>query len=1035
MESHQFYFLLLVIIKSFQISYSGSLSNVTDELALLTFKNLITNTNSVLDHNWTTDVSFCYWIGVTCNSRRQRVRALSVPNMNLEGTISPSIANLSFLVMLNLGNNSFHGSLPNGLGLLPRLRMIDIHINKLEGDIPQSLFQSQKLQKILLAYNRFNGDLWGEPWNFPELRVLNLTGNNLTGTIFPSMGNISRLERLILDGNSLAGEIPEEMGNLSHIIELDISNNQLTGLVPQSIFNISSLQALYLKNNRLSGHFELKAENLLINLEVLNFDFNNVQGEIHKVIFNISSFSYIGFTDNHLSGPLPASAGLGLPNLKGIFLSANMLNGELPASITNASKLLILELSYNFFTGSIPMNLGDLRQLQILNLAGNQLTNDPENLELGFLNSLVECNLLQFIALRQNPLNGNLPDSVANLSSLIGLMSDSAQIQGHIPRGIGNLTSMLTLVLTRNNLTGSIPPEIGALKQLQRLYLNKNKLQGTIPNELCNLINVGETALSNNELSGPIPDCIGNLSELQIIRFGSNKLMSSIPSGLWEIKSLRKVDFIHNALEGKLPPEIGNLEVVEAIDLSGNTLSGEIPSRVGDLKYLTYLSLSKNLFQGPIPPCLGNLLSLEFLDLSSNVLSGTIPKSLEKLPYLQQINVSLNYLQGEIPSKGAFSNSSAKSFMGNQGLCGLPKFQVLPCVGNTSKRTGGKKLLLELIVPLIAAVLLVSALVFMWIMHQKKKGRGETSSPVNQSKIVMHPMVSCLELELATDNFSRSNLFGVGSFGSVYKGVLSDGNLVAVKVLNLEQEKALKSFDAECEVMRTIRHRNLVKVITTCSREGLRAIVLQYMPNGSLENWLYKEDYHLDYLQRINIMLDVAMALDYLHHGIDEPVVHCDLKPSNVLLDEDMVAHLSDFGISKILAENRLAAQTQTLGTIGYIAPEYGAEGIVSTKGDVYSYGIMLMETFTKRKPTDEVFTANWALRQWVESSCPNAVMEVIDADLLKEEEEIGTKLEDSLLSVIELALECSREMPEQRISMTEVAIRLKKIKEKAHGN
>lgn len=157
----------------------------------------------------------------------------------------------------------------------------------------------------------------------------------------------------------------------------------------------------------------------------------------------------------------------------------------------------------------------------------------------------------------------------------------------------------------------------------------------------------------------------------------------------------------------------------------------------------------------------------------------------------------------------------------------------------------------------------------------------------------------------------------------MYKGILSNGTIVAVKVLNLQLEVASKSFDAECEALRMIRHRNLVKVITTCSLPNLefRALVMQYMSNGSLERWLYSHNYCLNLLQRVNIMVDVASALDYLHYGQSQSVVHCDLKPANILLDEDMVAHVGDFGVAKILVENKDATQTKTLGTIGYIAP------------------------------------------------------------------------------------------------------------------
>ncbi|XP_047306333.1 probable LRR receptor-like serine/threonine-protein kinase At3g47570 [Impatiens glandulifera] len=292
---------------------------------------------------------------------------------------------------------------------------------------------------------------------------------------------------------------------------------------------------------------------------------------------------------------------------------------------------------------------------------------------------------------------------------------------------------------------------------------------------------------------------------------------------------------------------------------------------------------------------------------------------------------------------------------------------------------------------------------------------------------IEHRMISYSELVRATENFSESNLLGSGSYGVVYRGILADDStIVAVKVLNLQQEGAYKSFDAECRVLRSVRHRNLVKVITSCSNPEFKALILQYMSNGSLDKWLYTQNYRLDLLQRLSIMLDVAFALEYLHHGQIEPVIHCDLKPSNVLLNDEMVGHLGDFGIAKILAEgDKTAANTKTLGTIGYIAPEYGSEGMVSTNGDVYSYGIMLMETMTGKKPTEEMFNESRTLREWVKESYPDSVFEVIDASIFV----LGKK--DCCSSIIEVALNCSREGPGERISMKEVVLTLSKIKQR----
>ncbi|RVW59898.1 Receptor kinase-like protein Xa21 [Vitis vinifera] len=265
----------------------------------------------------------------------------------------------------------------------------------------------------------------------------------------------------------------------------------------------------------------------------------------------------------------------------------------------------------------------------------------------------------------------------------------------------------------------------------------------------------------------------------------------------------------------------------------------------------------------------------------------------------------------------------------------------------------------------------------------------------------MRTMISQQELLYATSYFCEDNLIGKGSLGM--------------------------SFEVECEVMWNIRHRNLAKIINSCSNLDFKALVLEYMPNGSLEKWLYSHNYYLDFFQRLKIMIDVASGLEYLHHDYSNPVVHCDLKPSNVLLDDNMVAHISDFGIAKLLMGSEFMKRTKTLGTIGYMAPEYGSEGIVSTKGDIYSYGIMYMVTFVRKKPTDEMFMEELTLKSWVESSANN-IMEVIDVDLLIEEDEKISLRPACFSSIITLALDCTVEPPEKRINMKDVVVRLKKI-------
>ncbi|WMV23689.1 hypothetical protein MTR67_017074 [Solanum verrucosum] len=1019
--------------------------------------------------------------------------ALALPNLQLQGTITPSLANLSFFSILNLQNNSFHGGIPYGLGHIPRLRVIDVKNNQLNGSIPTSLFQNRRVQVISLAFNELSGEMWRGPCmsgnrvsgnipkeigNLSQLTDLSLTDNQLIGSIPAELFNISSLLAIHLRYNSLSGPLLLDEGNIvSNLKYLSISHNQISGCIPSNICqltkikvlsiyfnnitgdvprnigclsklemfligenpikgniptslgNSSTLQYIYCGNNRIVGQIPPELGKLS-NLRELSFAQNsNLVGQIPEAFFNISSLEITDFSFNNLSG-LPTTTGLHLPNLKQLVLGGNQLEGEIPVFITNASKLQILELNDNFLTGTIPNNLGSLRELRELYLHHNQLTNEPRERELLFFYSLANCRVLKYLQVGNNLLNGILLNSIGNLSSTIeSLYIGYAHIGGLIPISIGSMSGLTSLDIEGNNFMGSIPPEIGKLKQLQGLYLNNNKLQGHIPETVCHLSNLVQLYLHTNELSGSIPECLGNLSMLQELYLSYNKFSSKFPLSLWKMSGLLYLSLSQNSIEGEVPSDIGGLKAIVELYLSSNHFSGMIPSTFGELQSLQYLDLSNNSFFGKIPLSFANLISLEFLNLSLNALSGTIPKSLEKLSYLKSINVSFNDLEGEIPSGGVFANSTLQSFLGNKGLCGMHILEIPACaITNPGKQSKLKEVLLEIVAPVVTSSFLIFLLDSVWIMKRQKKGKSKDVEKVPE--IGTHQLVSYHEIQRATNNFDESNLIGEGSSGSVYKGILFGGIAVAIKVLDLENEQVCKRFDAECEVMRNVRHRNLVPVITTCSSDNIRAFVLQFMPNGSLENWLYKEDRHLNLHQRVTVMLDAAMAVEYLHHGHVTPIVHCDLKPANVLLDEDMVAHVGDFGISKILAISKSVAYTETLGTLGYIAPEYGSEGIVSTSGDVYSYGIMLMEVLTKRRPTnEEICNGNLDLRKWITLSFSGSMMHVVDVNLFCEEEQITSKSEMCIASMIELGLDCTKETPESRVTMKEVVKRLNKIK------
>ncbi|KAG6639445.1 hypothetical protein CIPAW_10G101000 [Carya illinoinensis] len=826
-----------------------------------------------------------------------------------------------------------------------------------------------------------------------------------------------RVKALNLSYMDLIGTIPSSLLKCTQLQYLDMWNNNFTGRLSPEIGNLTMLTYLYLAQNKFEGAIPSQIGNLQ-KLELFAADINYLSGPIPYEIFNISTLQKISMVSNNLSGHLPSSTGsLFVPNIQILTLGDNELSGRIPNSILNASQLIMLDLSHNSFSGSIPEAIGNLRFLEVLNLVSNKLTISFSELR-SLFSSLSSCKHLRFLSLSKNHLNDVLPNSVGNLStSLQRLHLYYCNIKGNIPEEIGNLSSLIDLSLHHNELGGPVPTTIGRLHMLQGLVLYGNRLKGSIPYTLCHLGILDTLNLGGNELYGNIPACIDNMTSLRTLDLGFNQLTSSIPLRLWRLTDLLLVDLSSNSLNGPLPLDIGNLNVLRALDLSKNQITGRIPVTIGGLKNIVNLSLAVNRLDGSIPTSAGELVSLEVLDLSYNNLYGEIPKSLEKLSNLKHLNLSFNKLQGEIPSRGQFVHFPATSFMSNNGLCGEAQMQVPPCKG---KKAIGLQILKYVSIT-VGLVVLGMCLVFFSIKRRKRNAK--LSHDTNSMPLATWRRISHQELIRATEGFSANNLLGEGSFGFVYKGTLLEGTTVAIKVLNLQVEGAFKSFHIECEVLRNIRHRNLVKIITACCNMDFKALVLEYMPNGNLDMWLYSENRCLNMLQRLSIMIDVARAIEYLHLGYATPIIHCDLKPTNVLLDEDMVGHVADFGIAKLLGDGVSLTQTMTLATIGYMAP-----GIVSTRGDVYSYGILLMETFTRKKPTDDMFTGDMSLKCLVQESLALSVLEVVDTNLLSNQNDYPA-MEECLLSTMGLALHCCADSSEQRIGIENVLATLDKIK------
>ncbi|XP_068309975.1 probable LRR receptor-like serine/threonine-protein kinase At3g47570 [Pyrus communis] len=957
---------------------------------------------------------------------------INLSRNQLSGSIPREIGNLTMVKGIYLDDNKFEGSIPREIGNLTMVKVISLDDNKFE-ELPNEMSSLGQLEELYVQYNALKGSALVPVLNISSLTTLALYGNNMSGSLLDNIcEHLPSVRRFNLGQNQFDGLIPSKLWQCKELRELHLGYNNFRGSIPKSLGNLTYLTEIYLDSNNLTGTIPDEISDLL-QLEALSLGINNLSGVIPSKLFNLSMIRIISFPINQLSGSLPANIGLNVPNLEFLYVGRNNLVAGLLPNLSNASKLKKLDMSQNSFTGFLPSTLCSLKNLEFLNLQSNNLTIDASTPQaVNPLSCLFNLRNLTSLYLSNNPLNTTIPASGRNLStSLLYVGLRNSNIRGNIPVDIGNLSSLILLNLGNNHLRGAIPSSIQRLQKLQGLYLFNNELRGHIPDELCQLDNLAELSLGGNRLSGSLPSCLGTLARaLRGLFLGSNSLTSKVPSSLWELKYILHLNLSSNYLVGPLSEDIGKLKDVLNMDLSNNHFSGNIPSSIGGLQNMITLSLANNYLEGPIPSSFKTLVSLEFLDMSQNNLSGEIPKSLEALLYLKHLNLSFNKLHGEIPTGGPFGNFSADSFVSNAALCGASRLHVPLCKNRTKVKPNWRKA--KYIISGVLSVILLATAALILILCKKRNVEvvRETAS-LHQ---VFWRRVSRLELVKATNGFHKSNLLGTGGFGSVYRGTLSDGIDIAVKVFNLQLEGAFKSFDKECEMLSNIRHRNLIKVISYCDELDFKALVLQLMPNGSLEQWLYSPKRSMNILQRLDIMKDVALALEYLHHGYSIPIVHCDVKPSNILLDDDMVAHVADFGVARLIGGGDSMTETMTLATVGYMAPEFGIEGSISTSGDVYSFGIVLMETFTKRKPTDEMFVGEMNLKQWIADSLflDAAIDEVVDADILGTEEDGDfVSRRDCLSSAMRLALACTATLPRERINIKDAAITLTKIKTK----
>ncbi|KAG7961505.1 hypothetical protein I3843_09G020700 [Carya illinoinensis] len=803
----------------------------------------------------------------------------------------------------------------------------------------------------------------------------------------------------------LSGPLPQNLNKLSMLTDLGLQKNNFTGALP-SFSGLSNLRNAYLDNNRfdtIPGDFF----DGLVSLEVLALDYINLN----------ASTGWMFPTQLQES-----------PQLRNLSCISCNLVGPLPSFLGMFSSLSNLKLSVNNLSGQIPSLGGSALQMLWLNdQRGGGLT--------GPINMVTTVTSLTSLWLHGNQFTGEIPDSIGNLTLLKDLNLNGNRLVGLIPDSLVNMP-LENLDLSNNRLMGPIPKF-----KATKFSFNSNAFCQSTPGDLC------------------APDVMALIEFLKWVNYPSNLVSSWTGNqpceGQWlglscnpsnEISIINMPKF---NLNGSLSPVVAKLSSLTQIRLQNNNLSGQIPQNWTSLKYLKTLDVSGNNIFPPLPK-----------------FSGTVNLVIVGNPLLNDTQSQETPPAGNSPPENGPSSGSSQSPSKNPSS---------PTTGSSSngdntsgKPKSSKRSILASVLAPVASVAIVALLIIPLSIYYCKKRKDVTPTP---SSIVIHPrdpsdsdntvkivvanntkgstsaltgsgsgsrnssgmgeshvieagnlIISVQVLRNVTNNFAPENELGRGGFGVVYKGELDDGTKIAVKRMEagIITSKGLDEFQSEIAVLSKVRHRHLVSLLGYSIEGNERILVYEYMPQGALSkhlfHWKSVKLEPLSWKRRLNIALDVARGMEYLHSMAHQSFIHRDLKSSNILLGDDLRAKISDFGLVKLAPDGEKSVVTRLAGTFGYLAPEYAVTGKITTKVDVFSFGIVLMELLTglmaldEDRPEESQYLAAWF---WRIKSDKETLMAAIDPALDVKEETF-----ESISIIAELAGHCTAREPIQRPDM-----------------
>ncbi|KAJ4795968.1 Leucine-rich repeat protein kinase family protein [Rhynchospora pubera] len=831
-----------------------------------------------------------------------------------------------------------------------------------------------RVTHLLLPAMNIKGKLTDDVGLLTELQYLDISSNpELGGSLPASIGKLQKLMNLILQGCSFSGTIPSEIGNLRNLTFLALNSNKFSGSIPNTIGLLSNLYWLDLADNQLTGPIPISSGttpglDFLVNTRHFHFNKNQLSGTLNATLFSSNmNLIHMIFDSNNFSGPIPNTIGL-METLEILQLDNNQLSGDIPTNITNLRGLNVLNLANNQLTGLIP-NLAPLTNLSSLDLSNNSFASSTAPTWMTTLNSLYT------LAMENTQLTGQIPPKLFTLAQIQQVSLDSNRFNGTLDMG-SNLGQNLEKVSIRNNsitdanitssYNGSISLINNPLCQLAKysnnLYCQNQQNQTPYTTSLARC---GSTACPNNQMLSPRNcTCAYAFSGLIVFRAPSFKdisdtaMFQELESSLWSQLGLapNSVYISDVAITGDKYIEAN----VALFPVSGLYFSASDVIRLGfDLNNQTYQA----------PAMFGPYYFIQY-------------------PY-------------QFPGSGSSSSSISTAAIAGIAVGG--------CV-----------------------VLIALALVAVYALKQRRK--------VKEAAVLANPFASWgsggkddgaapqlkgakyftfEELKKCTGNFSENNEIGQGGYGKVYKGYLANGVAVAIKRAEQGSMQGAQEFKNEIELLSRVHHKNLVGLVGFCYEQGEQLLVYEYISNGTLrENLVGKGGMHLDWRKRLQIALGSARGLAYLHELAHPPIIHRDIKSTNILLDDSLTAKVADFGLSKLLADTQKGhVSTQVKGTLGYLDPEYYMTQQLSEKSDVYSFGVVMLELITARLPIEKgtyiVREIKTAIDQYDQEYY--GLRDMMDPKILNQAKNIG------LRKFVQLAVDCVQDSASNRPSMNEV--------------